>query len=191
MAIQRLRIEQVRGTTNTYNSFGDQLLSLGDAYIEEHIPTNGQTQFILQREYTLGYRNLKVSVNGIMQPVEQGVYIETSPTIVTFVEQLYDTDIVQFRIEGAGSGTTFTSDHKHMVRETPTGTQNGVNKLFALSKMPISGEEMIYVNGLMMHPGDDYTIAGQGITFTNAPSSGDKIRVNYQVALRTISSSES
>jgi len=69
------------------------------------------------------------------------------------------------------------------VNETPTGTINGANTNFTLANTPTSGTEMIYLNGLLQEPGagNDYTITGSGITFTEAPETNDIILASYLV----------
>jgi hypothetical protein len=69
-----------------------------------------------------------------------------------------------------------------VVRETPTGTINGSNTTFTLANTPLSGTEVVFLNGILQDAGagNDYTISGGTITFLTAPATGDKIRVNYQ-----------
>jgi hypothetical protein len=69
----------------------------------------------------------------------------------------------------------------YIVRETPTGTINGSNTTFTLANAPVSGTEMVFLNGILQEPGagNDYTISGATITYLTAPLTGDKIRVTY------------
>jgi hypothetical protein len=66
-------------------------------------------------------------------------------------------------------------------RETPTGTKNGSNKDFTLSGTPVSGSEMVFLNGILQEPGsgNDYVINTNTITFEVAPVSTDKIFATY------------
>ena len=68
-----------------------------------------------------------------------------------------------------------------VVRESPTGTINGSNTVFGLASAPVAGSEMVFLNGQLLDPGagDDYTIAGQNITFASAPVVGDRIVAWY------------
>lgn len=186
MAIMRVRTEQVQGTSDSYKDFGDQLRVMSESYQEQVEPTNGQTVFTLSRGYTLGYNALKVIINGTLQPKE--AYIETDAFTVTISEPLYSTDVVVFRVEGGGSGTTFVSDHAHVYNEKPTGNMDGINKAFAISSAAtreiIPSSQQVIVNGLVMAPNDDYTISGNVITLLEAPIAGDKILVNYLYYLR-------
>jgi hypothetical protein len=75
---------------------------------------------------------------------------------------------------------TFLNAHQ-VKNETPSGTVNGVNVTFVLANTPLSGTLTLYLNGLEQEggAGNDYTISGATITFTNAPVSGDKVRADY------------
>ena len=61
-------------------------------------------------------------------------------------------------------------------REKPKGEMNGINKVFELSKTPITNSEHIYLNGMLQESGDDYLIDGKKITLFLAPFSDWKIR---------------
>lgn len=67
-------------------------------------------------------------------------------------------------------------------QEKPTGTINGVNKQFALSKTPIALTETVIRNGLIMLRGAnfDYTISGKTISFIEAPPANASLAVNYE-----------
>lgn len=67
-----------------------------------------------------------------------------------------------------------------VVRETPSGTINGSNTNFTLANTPISGTEMVFLNGLLQKSGGaDYSISSSTITFTVAPVTNDVILVTY------------
>jgi hypothetical protein len=70
---------------------------------------------------------------------------------------------------------------KIRTREVPTGLVNGVNKVFNLAVTPRAGTEQVFIMGQLMHQGagNDYTISGTTITFTDAPIVDDIILVNY------------
>ena len=71
---------------------------------------------------------------------------------------------------------------KFVKRETPTGTVNGTNAAFTVAGTIYSGSEEVFLNGILQEPGssDDYQLSGGNtITFNQAPSSGDRVRVNY------------
>lgn len=186
MAIMRVRTEQVKGTSDSYKDFGDQLRVMSESYQIQVAPANGQTVFTLDRGYTLGYNALKVVINGTLQPKE--AYEETDAFTVTMSEPLYNTDVVVFRVEGGGSGTTFVSDHGHEYNEAPVGTMDGLNKSFTIESAAvrtiIPESQQVFVNGLCMAPSDDYSITDNVITLLEAPVAGDKILVNYAYYMR-------
>jgi hypothetical protein len=86
----------------------------------------------------------------------------------------------------AVSAATASSDYmapaSFVTRETPTGTINGSNTTFTLANTPLSGTEMVFLNGILQDAGagNDYTISGGTITMLAAPATGDKLRVTYQ-----------
>jgi len=65
------------------------------------------------------------------------------------------------------------------VRVSPSGDVNGGNDTFVLPVSIALGSEMVYLNGVLMVPGVDYTITGLTIVFTVPPMIGATIRVNY------------
>ncbi|HVP00102.1 MAG TPA: hypothetical protein VMT15_18655 [Bryobacteraceae bacterium] len=69
--------------------------------------------------------------------------------------------------------------------EVPSGAINGLNTTFTLASTPSpSNSLMLYVNGLLMHQGLDYTIAGSTITFALAstPQTSDVLLASYRYA---------
>lgn len=70
---------------------------------------------------------------------------------------------------------------KYVCRVVPSGTVNGSNTVFTLPSTPISGTEMVFLNGILQNAGsgNDYTISGSTITFAQAPKTGDVILVTY------------
>lgn len=64
--------------------------------------------------------------------------------------------------------------------ETPTGTVNGSNVTFTLSKTPQSGTLMLFVNGQLLAVTSDYSLSGSTITLVNAPLTGSSLRAQYQ-----------
>jgi len=67
----------------------------------------------------------------------------------------------------------------YIVGETPSGSVNGTNKVFTLLHAPLLGKDAVYLNGILQVRGTDYTISSATITMTNAPFTGDRIRVIY------------
>lgn len=60
-------------------------------------------------------------------------------------------------------------------QEIPTGTVNGTNTSFALSKEPIGGKAvLLFLDILPLVQDTDYIIVGKDIEFTTAPKAGQR-----------------
>jgi hypothetical protein len=72
-------------------------------------------------------------------------------------------------------------------KEIPAGTIDGSNPTFNLLYTPVVGTEQVYMNGICQESGsgNDYTISGKTITFTNPPATNTSIVAAYYVASRT------
>ena len=68
-----------------------------------------------------------------------------------------------------------------VLNEAPTGTQNGTNTVFAITRTPATTMYSVLLNGSVQKPGagNDYVLSGTGITFTVAPAATDILLVNY------------
>ena len=76
--------------------------------------------------------------------------------------------------------TTLSSSVTNVYSETPTGTINGSNKVFTLANTPTTDSLQLYLNGAFQTGGgEDYTIAGDTITFINAPLTGSVLKAFY------------
>ena len=82
---------------------------------------------------------------------------------------------------GANSKATVKGDY--IVREVPTGTKNGSNATFTLANTPVSGTEMLFLNGILQNAGsgNDYTISTNTITMLTGaiPVSTDVLLCTY------------
>jgi hypothetical protein len=81
---------------------------------------------------------------------------------------------------GGGSGG---SSIAYSDGETPSGTINGVNATFTLAFSPAPPSALLlYLNGLYMTSGVDYTLSGSTITFLTAsiPQIGDVLTASYR-----------
>jgi hypothetical protein len=58
------------------------------------------------------------------------------------------------------------------VREVPSGTLNGTNKVFTLAHTPTAGSLEVFLN-VMQSLTADYTLSGATITFVTAPKASD------------------
>jgi len=67
-----------------------------------------------------------------------------------------------------------TIEGSAVINETPSGTLDGVNNTFTLANDPVDGSLMLFYNGVLQKPGagNDYTISGNTITFTDPPPGG-------------------
>lgn len=103
---------------------------------------------------------------------------------------VYIGDFVSDRLSGLGGGTTYQFYENQTVGNGITGTVDGTNTNFTLDNEPIAGSQMVYLNGMLQEEGQDYTISGAVITFSEAPESvvigdgpdtyTDKIVVSYR-----------
>jgi hypothetical protein len=69
--------------------------------------------------------------------------------------------------------------------ETPSGTINGTNPVFTLLAAPSPATSLqLYLNGLRMDPGVDFSLTGSTITFITAstPQTGDILVASYRYA---------
>lgn len=76
-------------------------------------------------------------------------------------------------------------------REVPAGTQNGSNTAFTLVNVPSPAFSLILdKNGSIADQTTAYTLAGNTITWSVAPSSGDAIRAWYRYILYSLNLSD-
>lgn len=69
---------------------------------------------------------------------------------------------------------------KFWTKETPSGTINGSNTAFTLAQTPLENEAVeLYLNGLRLTEGVDYTLSGTAITMIPAPALGQDLRAGY------------
>ncbi len=66
-------------------------------------------------------------------------------------------------------------------QEIPQGNINGSNTTFTIQKTPINNSEYLYLNGVLLEKGGDYTISGTTITLLVIPQTGDKLKISYKV----------
>lgn len=83
---------------------------------------------------------------------------------------------------GSGSGGVLPS---YSDGEIPSGSINGSNTSFTLANAPSPAASLsLYLNGLLMTQGTDYTLSGNTIAFLTAstPQSGDLLIASYRYA---------
>ena len=83
-------------------------------------------------------------------------------------------------LESLGDAVTLPVSSR-VVREEPTGLVDGSNATFTLANTPVAGSEEVYLNGLLLNEGVDYTISGNTITMITIPETGDYLRVSYVI----------
>lgn len=79
------------------------------------------------------------------------------------------------------AGTGFLKYTDFVSGETPGGLVNGANTAFTIAVAPQVSSLELYLNGQQLEAGagNDYTIAGTGITMLFTPQTGDKLRAWY------------
>lgn len=76
---------------------------------------------------------------------------------------------------GGGSGPTYRDN------EVPTGNINGVNNIFTLGLTPSpSASVELFLNGLLLQQGTDYTLSGFTLTLSSPPAIGDVLIAFYR-----------
>ena len=85
-------------------------------------------------------------------------------------------------ISAAVTGTDYLAPANWVANETPGGTPNGVLTSFTLANTPntnVTNPLMLYQNGQLLDPADDYSRSGTTITMTAPPAATDKLRAYY------------
>lgn len=190
MAVNRIRVSQIKAQSPDLSHFGEQLSGQGKPYYQLFHATAGQTLFTLAKPYEAGSGELKVFLNGMKLTAssesftEDGDYHEASATSIEFFDGLEAGDLVEFLMEGKGQGVAMVVDHFHVYREKPAGKIDSINRVFYLSRTPKDKSEMIFRNGILLNMGieEDYVIEKEKIIFNDAPPTGAKILVNYDVS---------
>lgn len=190
MAVNRIRVSQIKAQSPDLNHFGEQLNGQGKPFYQLIHTTQGQKSFTLSKPYSAGTGELKVFYNGqkvtpTSDPsLTDGEYHEIDEYTVEFLMDMYEGDVVEFMMEGKGQGIAMVVDHFHVYREKPVGNIDGINRVFFLERTPKLKSEMVFRNGMLLNMGieEDYTIEGKKIIFNDAPPTGSKILVNYDVS---------
>jgi hypothetical protein len=101
----------------------------------------------------------------------------------TTYKQYSDTEKTKLSGIEASAVSAATVMAKLVTRETPSGTKNGSNATFTLANTPVSGTEMLFLNGILLNAGagNDYTISGGTITMLTGmiPVSTDVLLCTY------------
>lgn len=87
--------------------------------------------------------------------------------------------VVLVPVPGPRGPTGPPGEGTRVFNETPTGTKDGVNTVFALAHTPQAGTTTVYRNGLRERLGVGYVESAADLTFSTAPLSSDEIAVDY------------
>lgn len=69
---------------------------------------------------------------------------------------------------------------KFWTKETPSGSINGSNTAFTLAQTPLENEAVeLFLDGLRLTEGVDFTLSVSSITMTTAPAIGQSLRATY------------
>lgn len=69
-----------------------------------------------------------------------------------------------------------------VAQETPSGLINSSNTSFTLASTPESNSAVaLYLDGILLTQGTDYTISGTSITMTTAPATAQTLLAQYLV----------
>lgn len=163
MAIQLIRLSQIKSSLSQFMDFEQQLIAMyGSDDLLKFIANEGQQTFILDRDYVVGKNSIKVFVNGLLQNVNES-YTEVNSRMISFTDALVKDDAVtiifnnfnrfaqQLGHERAKVYQIFrqsyfiTEDNKTTLTfEAPVQYQIGLNQL------------KVYVNGLLLSCGPSF-----------------------------------
>jgi hypothetical protein len=118
--------------------------------------------------------SLELYWNGLYQLIPDD-YVLTGTTI-TFVDPIASGSKLVANYEYSGSGTSYN----FAFNEIPSGAINGSNPTFSTLGTPINNSLQLFANSIYMMNPDDYSLAGNIITFVFPPVSGSKIVCAYQ-----------
>jgi len=84
-------------------------------------------------------------------------------------------------------GGTVVQGTQYIMGETPTGTLNGINKVFAAANAFAPNSLEVFLNGLRQRRVDDYTeTSSTQFTFVTAPKATDTISIDYILPAATL-----
>jgi hypothetical protein len=125
--------------------------------------------------------SLTLFLNGLLQ--DQGGDYTLASNMITFASgatpQSGDILLASYRLGVSIPGIGFVD------QQTPTGATNGVNNTFTVSQTPSPSTSLsVFLNGLLMSVGVDYTLSGTAITFLPAsvPQPGDILLCSFRTS---------
>ena len=175
LVTQSIQIDGLTITANTLNS--------SKIFVNKETPlglTNGiNTTYILEHEPTPGSDHLYL--NGLL--IEDGTSTDyiISGSVITFSEPLLNGSKLSCTYYYADSNPVKVFKDK----EIPSGSINGINRVFILQYLPVEDSEHLYLNGVLQENGEenDYIISDSTITFKEAPPTDVKLRCTYYYML--------
>ena len=78
---------------------------------------------------------------------------------------------------GGGGGGGFTP----IYAEVPSGTIDGVNNTFIFLNVPLANTVRLFLNGLRLMQGEDYSVSLATITMSTIPYPGDILMGDYDI----------
>lgn len=124
--------------------------------------------------------SLQLYRNGLL--LDQNLDYTLASNAITFQGNAIPraTDLLQasYRLAASLPGVAFAD------AETPGGAINSINSTYTLVQAPNPAASLaLYLNGLRLEAGIDYTLSGNGITFvTVVPQTGDVLQAYYRTA---------
>ena len=85
-----------------------------------------------------------------------------------------------------GTGSGGSSGTPPILGETPSGLVNGSNTTYTTAGVPYNGTDGVYLQGIRLTRGIDYTISSSTWTLMVAPATGDTLRMDYSTAAPSI-----
>jgi hypothetical protein len=172
---QNKQIEDLSSTSKALNSF--------KIFVNKETPSGSidgiNTTYTLTHSPTPGSDHLYL--NGILIEDGSSTDYNISSSIITFSEPLLNGSKLLC--------TYYYADETPLKifkdKEIPSGSINGINKVFNLQYLPVDNSEHLYLNGVLQENGDgnDYVISDSTITFKEAPPINTKLRCTYYYML--------
>jgi hypothetical protein len=151
------------GTTNIGILIPAGTLNIGEAF-------NGETPTINLISSTAGINTIKASSS-------TSTWTLTLPNNAGtngYVLSTNGAGVTSWVAQTAGTVINFADEEK------PTGVKDSVNTTFTLANTPITGSLKLYLRGLRLERGVDYTISGLTLTMILIPDSGDALIADYR-----------
>ena len=127
-----------------------------------------------------GSPDTPVQVRDKLETIKDGekLSIQAIQDLVEKLEELEKKQVGGIGKKGQAYGSIRT---RYIDDETPSGTIDGSNTSFTISKAPNPVNSLkVYVGGIRLRVTEDYTFSGRTITFTTAPLTNSIILVDFR-----------